>query len=111
MRDPEASRLTAHVFLDAAAVHDHDDLSNADVRDDMTELAMQRLAEIGSIEILQDEDTGRISLDFARAGTGIIAVIVTCLQGWATSAGLDRDQVISTVRGIIDDTFADELSD
>lgn len=108
MHDPEASRQTAHIFLDAAGLHRHDDLADFDLRDEMTNLALQRLREVGSIQILQNPDTGGVSLDFRAAGTGIIAVIVAALQGWATCAGIDRDVVISEVRRIVDEQFTGE---
>ena len=52
--------------------------------------------------IVQDDETGAITLDLRAAATGIIAVIVTCLQGWATATGVDRDRIISEVRAIVD---------
>lgn len=109
MLDPEASRQTAHIFLDAVAVHDRgSDLPiDHDARDDMTDLALQRLTEVGSIRLKQDDETGRITLDIARAGTGIIALIIACLDGWAACAGIDRDELIAEVRTLIDDNLVD----
>jgi hypothetical protein len=62
MIDPEASRQTAHIFLDAAAAHHRDDPTADDVRDDMTVLALERLAAVGSIQVMQDDETGAITL-------------------------------------------------
>lgn len=109
MLDAEASRQTAHIFLDAVAVHDRasDQPTDHDARDDMTNLALQRLTEVGSIRLEQDDETGRITLDIARAGTGIIAVIVACLDGWAACARMDRDELIANVRTIIDENVVD----
>jgi hypothetical protein len=108
MLDAEASRQTAHIFLDAAAIHNRHDLTDLEARDDMTGLAFERLAEVGSILITQDDETGRVTLDIARAGTGIVAVIIACLDGWAACAGEDRDALISEVRRIVDHTLVDE---
>jgi hypothetical protein len=102
MLDPEASRQTAHIFLDAAAVHHRDDPTADDVRDEMTGLAFERLTEVGSIRLTQDDETGAMTLDIARAGTGILAVIIACLDGWAACSGVDRDELIIEVRRIVD---------
>jgi hypothetical protein len=102
MLDPEASRQTAHIFLDAAAVHHGDDPTADDVRDEMTALALQRISEVGSIRLMRDDETGAVTLDIARAGTGILAVIIACLDGWAGCSGVDRDELISEVRRIVD---------
>lgn len=102
MLDAEASRQTAHIFLDAAAVHHLDDATDFATRDDMTELALRRLREVGSILLTQDDETGRVSLDITRAQTGILAVIVACVEGWANCAGVDPDEIITEVRRIID---------
>lgn len=77
----------------------------------MTALAMQRLTEVGSILLTQDADTGRITLDISRAQTGIIAVIIACLDGWAACSGIDRDQLIAEVRNIIDNSLTDDQAD
>ena len=106
MLDPEASRQTAHVFLDAAAIYHPKDSTSFEVRDDMTELAIQRLREVGSIGVSQDDETSRVSVDMSTAVTGIIAVISACVQGWAKTAGVDRDLIISEVRNIIDTDLA-----
>lgn len=98
MLDPEASRQTAHIFLDAAAVHHRDDPTSDDIRDDMTALALQRLSDVGSIRLEQDDHTGQVTLDIARAGTGILAVIIACLDGWAACSKVDRDELIAQVR-------------
>lgn len=111
MLDPEASRQTAHIFLDAAAVHHHGDQTDDDARDTMTDLALQRLAEVGSIRITQDDETGRIALDIARAQTGILAVIIACLNGWAACSGLDRDELIAEVRTIVDTHLTEDAAD
>jgi hypothetical protein len=111
MLDAEASRQTAHIFLDVAAIHDRGDLSDMDSRDQMTGLAFQRLQEVGAILLTQDDDTGQITLDIARAGTGIISVIVACLDGWAGCAGVDRDELIAEVRTIVDKHLTDEAED
>lgn len=47
------------------------------------------------------------TLDIARAGTGIIAVIRGCLDGWAACAGMDRDELIADVRTMIDENLVD----
>lgn len=103
MLDPEASRQTAHIFLDAAGLHRHDEPADFDQRDEMTALALARLPEVGSIILTQDDDTGAITLDIARAATGIITVIIAALQGWATCAGVDRDVIIGEIRRIVDE--------
>jgi len=53
MLDAEASRQTAHIFLDAVAIHNRDDATDLETRDEMTDLALRRLAEVGSIQILK----------------------------------------------------------
>ncbi len=111
MLDPEASRQTAHIFLDAVAVNNRHDPTDDATRDDMTALAMQRLTKVGSILLLQDDETGQITLDISRAQTGIIAVIIACLDGWAACSGVDRDQLITEVRNIIDAALTDEEAD
>jgi hypothetical protein len=100
--EAEASRQTAHIFLDVAAIHDGEDVSDLEARDAMTGVALQRLLDVGSILLTQDDDTGQITLDIARAGTGIVAVIVACLDGWAASAGVNRSELIAEVRTIVD---------
>jgi hypothetical protein len=50
--NPEASRKTAHIFLDAVALHHRGDPIDDDARDDMTDLALQRLREVGSIRFV-----------------------------------------------------------
>lgn len=102
MNDPEASRQTAHVFLDAVAVHNRTDPTDHDTRDEMRALAIQRLNDVGSIRVTQDDETGRITMDIGPATTGIIAVMIAFLEGWAACSGIDRDQLISEVRSIID---------
>ena len=102
MLDPEASRQTAHIFLDAAAVHHRGDTTTDDERDEMTGLALEQLAAVGSIQVLRDDETGAITLDIARAQTGILAVLVACLDGWAACSGLDRDELITQVLAIVD---------
>ena len=54
----------------------------------MTDLALQRLAEAGSIRVMRNDETGSITLDIARAQTGILAVIIACLDGWARCSGV-----------------------
>ena len=110
MLDPEASRQTAHIFLDAVAVHHRGDPTDDDARDDMTDLALQRLRGVGSIRLTQDDETGRVTLDIARAQTGILAVIIACLDGWAACSGVDRDELISEVRSIVDTHLTDEVA-
>jgi hypothetical protein len=109
--DPRASRETAHIFLDAVAVNNRRDPTDGATRDNMTALALQRLTEVGSILLTQDDETGRISLDISRAQTGIIAVIIACLDGWAACSGVDRDQLIAEVRNIIDNSLTDDQAD
>ena len=70
-------------------------------------MALERLPEVGAIRLTQDEETGAITLDIARAGTGILAVIIACLDGWAGCSGVDRDELISEVRGIVDTAFVE----
>jgi len=111
MLDAEASRQTAHIFLDAVAVHHRGDSTDGDARDEMTALALQRLTEAGSILITQDEETGRFTLDIARAQTGILAVIIACLDGWAACSGVDRDELIAEVRRIVDTHLTDDTQD
>jgi len=111
MLDPEASRQTAHIFLDAAAVHHRSDPTDDATRDAMTDLALQRLADAGSIRLAQDDETGRITLDIARAQTGILAVIIACLDGWAACSGQDRDALIAEVRTIIDTHLTEDAAD
>jgi len=111
MLDPEASRQTAHIFLDAAAVHHRGDPTDHDSRDDMTALALQRLVEVGSIRITQDGESGPITLDIARAQTGIVAVIIACLDGWAACRGVDRDELIAEVRTMVDTHLTDQYDD
>ncbi|MCU1624100.1 MAG: hypothetical protein JWL79_2945 [Frankiales bacterium] len=103
MLNPEASRQTAHIFLDAVAVHNRNDATDDDARDEMTGLVLDRLREVGSIQILQDDETGNLTLDFRAAGSGIIAVMVALLDGWVGSSGVDRDVLVSEVRDIIDE--------
>ena len=110
MLDPEASRQTAHIFLDAVAVNNRRDPTDHAAREDMTALALQRLTEVGSILLLQDDETGRISLDISRAQTGIIAVIIACLDGWAACSGVDRDDLINEVRVIIDTELTGDVA-
>ena len=74
----------------------------------MTGLALDRLQEVGSIRLTQDDETGRMTLDIRAAGTGIIAVIQVLLQGWATCAGVDRDELINEARRIVDEELAGE---
>jgi hypothetical protein len=105
MHDAEASRQTAHIFLDAASVQFHD--GDDDERDDMRGLALRRLQEVGSIQILRDDETGALSLDIRAAQTGIVAVILACLHGWAASSGADLDALITEVRNIIDAELTD----
>jgi len=76
-------------------VHHLDDLTDFTTRDDLTELALRPLREVGSILLTQDDETGRVSLDIARAQTGIIAVTVACVEGWASCAGVDPDEIIT----------------
>lgn len=83
-------------------MHNRSDATDDDARDDMTGLVLERLAEVGSIQILQDDETGKLTLDFRAAGSGIIAVMIAFLDGWASSSGADRDFLISEVRDIID---------
>ena len=82
-----------------------------DSRDEMTGLALQRLTDVGAILLTQDDETGQVTLDIARAGTGIIAVIVACLDGWAACVGVDRDELIAEVRTIVDLHLTDEATD
>lgn len=56
----------------------------------------------GSIRVMQDDETGAISLDIARAQTNMLAVITARLDGWAGCSGVDRDELIVEVRSIID---------
>lgn len=77
----------------------------------MTDLALQRLAKVGAIRVTQDDETGQISLDIARAQTGILAVIVACLDGWAACSRVDRDTLIAEVRTIIDTHLTEEAAD
>lgn len=110
MLDSEASRQTAHIFLDAAAIHHRGDSTDDGARDEMTGLALQRLTEVGSILVTMNDETGTVVLDIARAQTGILAVIIACLDGWAGCAGVDRDELIAEVRTIIDAHLVDDGS-
>ena len=111
MIDPEASRRTAHLFLDAAAVQHQDDDTNFDERDDMVALILERpLAEAGAIQLEQDDD-GHITVDIRRLQTGVLAVITALLEGWASCAQVDRDLIIADVRRIIDEHITDDERD
>lgn len=107
MLDPEASRQTAHIFLDAVSIHHPHEQADHDARDDMTGLALERLQDVGSIQVTLDDETGRVALDIRAAGTGIITVIQILLQGWATCAGVDRDVLINEARRIVDEELRD----
>jgi hypothetical protein len=102
MIDPETTRLVAHVLLDAASVQSADQADD-DQRDDMYGLAIDRLAEVEAVRVTQDDETGRVSVDIRRLTTASLVLINGLLDGWAAAAGVDRDQLIAELRGIVDE--------
>ena len=109
MIDPEASRQTAHIFLDAASTQVRDGSATDDERDDMVALALERLRDVGAIELEQVD--GGLTLDIRRLQTGVLAVIVALLRGWSSCAGVDEDELIVEVRRIIDEHLTEEAAD
>src|SRR4051812_409395 len=108
MRDPEAARQAAHIVLDALTVHSPDDDPEPVDRDAMSELALQRLTEVGALTLTRDE-AGRYVLDVAGLSTGLLAVTTVAVSGWARCAGIDRDVLIAEIRAVIDAHLTDEV--
>lgn len=97
MAIPEKGRQSAHVLIDAVSVAS---FGGADA----VELALQRLLDIGAIEVTLGEDadgaTADINLSDLLGGTMMV-------ENWligqlAESRGLSRDDVIEEVRQYID---------
>jgi hypothetical protein len=63
---------------------------------------------VRSIRLLQDDDTGQISLDISAAQTGIIAAMIALLHGWMACSGRDRDELITLVREVVDENLVDD---
>lgn len=106
MIDPETTRLTAQVLLDAAAVQSARDLSD-DQRDDMYGLAVDRLADVQAVRVTVDDETGRGTVDIRRLVTASLVLVNGLLDGWAASAEVDRDQLVAEMRRIVDENVTD----
>lgn len=102
MIDPETTRLAAHVLLDAASVQS-DDQADDDERDEMYGLAVDRLADIDAIRVTQNDESGKITVDIRRLATASLVLVNGLLDGWASTAGVDRDHLIAEMRRIVDE--------
>lgn len=106
MIDPQGTRLAAAVLLDAASVQS-DDRADADQRDDMYGIVVDRLREIEAVRVTQDDESGKVSVDIRRLLTAAMVLINGCLDGWAAAAHVDRDELIAEMRRIVDENVTE----
>jgi len=100
MTDPEVTRQTAHVLLDALSAFD--DSSNPDPNAGMR-LALRRLQEIDAVSILYDDETDTRTVDaqpLLQASLNLLtSAIVTRLNENPNLPGVD---VITELREVTD---------
>lgn len=106
MIDPETTRFAAHVLLDAVSVHGEID-ADEDQLDEMRGLSVDRLAEIDAVRVTQDDETGKVTVDIRRLLTASLVVIHAALTGWAACRDVDRDQLITEMRAIVDESIVE----
>jgi hypothetical protein len=110
MKDPETTRLVAHVLLDGVAVHNDPNLSEDD-SDEMRNIAIDRLAEVEAVRVTQNDETGRLQVDIVRLATAAMLVVKVALESCAEATGQDRDVLIAGYRAEIDRVLENEQPD